>query len=216
MKPYYQDDRVTLYHGDCLEVDEWMSADTLVFDPPYGISWKKGTNRKAKSYAHEGIANDADTAVRDAVLTSWGERPSATFGSWRASFPPHRQVLVWRKPVDAGLVGSVTGWRNDTELVFLNGAWPKRNAQSSSVLETDGSMHAYLSGHPHSKPVPILQHLISASPGVIADPTAGGGSTAVAAASLGRQVIAVELEERYCELIAKRVSQQAFDLEGIA
>lgn len=215
-EPYYHDDLVTLYHGDCLDMSAWLDADTLIFDPPYGIAWKKNTNKKAKSYAHDGIANDSDTAVRDSVLALWGDKPSATFGSWRASFPAHRQVLVWRKPIDAGLVGSVTGWRNDTELVFLNGAWPKRNAHASSVLTSDGSMHAYLSGHPHSKPIPIMQALVENAPGVIADPTAGSGATAVAAASLGRRAIAVELDERYCELIAKRLSQQAFDFGAIA
>lgn len=216
MRPYYEDDLVTLYHGDCLEVAEWLEADSLVFDPPYGIGWKKGTNRKSKSYAHAGIRNDETTAIRDKVLEQWGDRPSATFGSWRAAFPPFKQVLVWRKPIDAGVVGSTTGWRNDTELIFLNGAWPRRNAASSSVLATDGSIHAYLSGHPHAKPTAIMQALVDPAPGVIADPTAGGGATLVAAASLGRRAVGVELEEANCELIAKRLSQQAFDFEGIA
>lgn len=216
MKPYYQDDLVTLYHGDCLELSEWLTADVLVTDPPYGISWKKGTNKKAKSFAHAGIKNDGDTAYRDAVLEAFGDRPGVVFGSWRAAFPVASQTLVWRKPVDAGVVGSVTGFRLDTELIFLTGKWPKRNSQWSSVLTTDGGKNGYMTGHPHGKPIPVMQKLILATTGTIADPFAGSGSTLVAAASLGRRAIGVEIDEAYCELIAKRLSQQAFDFEGIA
>lgn len=216
MKPYYADDLVTLWHGDSREIQHWLSADVLCFDPPYGIGWKKGTNRKAKSYAHAGIQNDSDTAVRDDLLAMWADRgPSATFGSWRADFPPHKQILVWRKPVDAGVVGSTTGFRLDTELIFLNG-WPTNPPSMSSVLTTDGGKNAYLTEHPHSKPVPLMQTILSLTTGTVADPTAGSGATVVAAQQLGRRVIAVELDERYCELIAKRVSQQAFDFAGLS
>jgi DNA modification methylase len=216
MKPYYEDDLVTLYHGDCLSTLEWLDADVLVTDPPYGIAWKKGTNRKAKSYAHAGIVNDHDTATRDEALDAWGDRPGVVFGSWRAAFPmDRRQTLVWRKPVDAGVVGSTTGFRLDTELIFLTGPWPRRNPVVSSVLTTDGGKNAYLGEHPHSKPVAIMQQLIEFTTGVVADPFAGSGATLVAAASLGRRAIGVEIDERYCELIAKRVGQQSFDFAEV-
>lgn len=217
MSLFYEDEYVELHHGDCRAVRGWTRADVLVTDPPYGIGWKLGENRAAKSKRHDGILNDDDTSARDTALELWGDRPSAVFGSWRAPFPADvRQTLVWRKPKDAGVVGSTTGFRNDTELIFLRGGWPKRTSEWSSVLETDTGMHTYLNGHPHSKPVALIMRLIDAAPpGVIADPFAGSGSTLIAARNLGRKAIGVEVEERYCDLIVKRLSQQAFDFTAL-
>ena len=206
--PYYQDDLVTLYHGDCLEITEWLQADVLVTDPPYGIAWKKGQNNAAGSRAHSGIKNDLDTTARDSVIAAWGDRPGIAFGSFRAPFPVGvKQTLVWRKPVDAGVVGSTTGYRTDTELVFLLGRHQQRPPTRSSVLTTDGGVGAYRNEHPHSKPLRLLQQLIEWTDGTVADPFAGSGSTLFAAKILGRRAIGVELEERYCELAASRLAQ---------
>jgi len=82
MTPYYEDDAVTIYHGDCRYIDAWLWADVLVTDPPYGRSWRQG-NIKGHSRnpdSNDGIANDKDTSVRDAALALWGDRPAIVFG----------------------------------------------------------------------------------------------------------------------------------------
>lgn len=71
-KPYYEDEHVTLYHGDCREITEWLSADVLVTDPPYGRGWRQGDLHGDK---RDGIANDHSTEARDAVLAMWGGGP---------------------------------------------------------------------------------------------------------------------------------------------
>lgn len=68
--------------------------------------------------------------------------------------------------------------------------------------------------HPVQKPVSLLSILIENScdeNGVILDPFIGAGSTAVASKKLNRKCIGIEIEEKYCEIAAKRCSQEVFD-----
>lgn len=221
MRPYYEQDGVTLYHGDCRDVAAWTMADVLVTDPPYGIGWTRGVHSARASKAHPGIANDGDTAMRDWVLAQWGTRPAIVFGSFYAPTPQSiRHILVWEKPPDAGVVGSTTGYRRDVEAVFLSGEWPAVSARWGSVIRSKrggaGAAAAKI-GHPHAKPVDLLCLLLVRAPlGIVADPFTGSGSTLLAAKSLGRPAIGVELDERYCEIAAKRLSQGVLDLGGAA
>lgn len=215
VQPYYQDELVTLYHGDCLEiVDVWTGADVLVTDPPYGIGWSIGNNPKRASTARAGIQNDADTTARDTVLEAWGSvKPGVVFAGWKKPLTNFTDLLVWKKPIDAGVVGSITGFRRDTEAIYLTGKWPRRQSAWTSVLETPGGKARYYAGHPHSKPVPLLERLIELAPGtVVADPFAGSGSTLRAAKNLGRHAVGVELEEKYCKIIANRLAQEVLAL----
>lgn len=213
--PYYADESVTLWHGDCREIDAWLQADVLVTDPPYGIAWTRSSNKARASKAHAGIQGDRDCGARDAALALWGDRPGVVFGSLYAPHPASvRHVLIWQKPNDAGVVGSTTGYRRDVEAIFLTGRWPMRSATKGSVLRSSASKigspssPAGRTGHPHTKPGDLMEILIEDAPqGVVSDPFAGSGSTLVAARNLGRRAVGVEIEERYCEVIAKRLSQ---------
>lgn len=217
MTLYYQDEHVELHLGDCLEITDWLNAEVLVTDPPFGIGWKQGdyngSGRRSSERIHAGIANDTDTSARDAALRLWGpDKPSVVFGSFRAPFPTDIvQTLVWKKGVDSGLVGSTTGYRTDVELIFLRGNHPRRTGSRSSVLESRGGMGRYRNEHPHAKPPLLLEQIIEWTPGTVADPFAGSGSTLIAARNLGRRAIGVEIEERYCEIIAKRLDQMCLD-----
>lgn len=224
MTPYYSDDNVALYLGDCLElVDVWAGtgdADVLVTDPPYGIGWRKQLNRAAGSRAHDGIANDGDTTCRDHALGLWGARPAVVFGSLYAPAPPDvRHVLIWEKPADAGVIGSTLGFRRDIEAIYLTGDWPGRPPRSGSIIRSSAPnvggpfSPAGVTSHPHAKPVDLMRKLIDACPpGLIVDPFAGSGSTLRAAKDLGRRAIGIEIEERYCEIAARRLAQEVLAL----
>lgn len=215
--PYYSEAHVTLYHGDCRDITEWHAADMLVTDPPYGIAWRRGENKRRSSRSHDGIVGDGDTTARDAALAAMTGKPAVVFGSLYAPFPANlRQVLIYRKPPDVGVVGSITGFRRDIEAIFLVGPWPRCNAQWSSVLTSRAaniggtSSPAGRTGHPHTKPLDIMETLIDVCPsGTICDPFSGSGATLIAARNLGRHAIGVEIEERYCEIIARRLDQRA-------
>ena len=216
---YYTDELVTLYRGDCLSDEiapHWLAADVLVTDPPYGIDWRPTTYGMAST--REAIANDKTTAVRDQIIRLMGDKQSIVFGS--SLLPPPdktRQVLVWQKPPNAGFMGAVGGFRRDWEAIYLLGKWPTQPATHSGVIQTRGSFNDYQTGHPHSKPIALMEYLIDkCSAGVVADPFAGSGATLVAARTLGRRAVGVELEERYCEIIARRLSQDVLDLGTLA
>ena len=210
-QPYYQDDSVTLYLGDCLEIEEWLRADVLVTDPPYGMAFQSSWTTERRP-----IANDADASTRDAVLKLWGNKPAAVFGTWRVAKPERvRQVLIWdKRGAGPGMGDLSTAFGTSHEEIYLLGKWVKRASRRGSVITTESSPSELTTriGHPTPKPVGLMETIISAAPdGIIADPFAGGGSTLVAARNLGRKAIGVEIEERYCEIAARRLDQMCLD-----
>lgn len=223
-EPYYSDQWVTLYHGDCREITDWLAADVLVTDPPYGRSWRQGDVRRSDSNLTQarnaasltGIANDSTTDLRDAALLAWGvERLAVVFGDLMLPPPGGNKLtcVYYKTDQAAGLRGAIGKVRRDAEAIYLIGPWPVGIGGRSSVFQSRQRITsatgvvAANGGHPHTKPNEVMEELVSLAPGTIADPFAGSGSTLVAAKQLGRRAIGVELEERYCEIAAKRLSQ---------
>jgi site-specific DNA-methyltransferase (adenine-specific) len=221
--PYYQDDAVTIYHGDCQEIDAWLAADALVTDPPYGRAWKQGdtgTARGWKSDKHDGIANDHDTTTRDAALAMWGTRPAIVFGDLMLAPPTGTKLVgILDKGSAAGFTGAVAGIRRNVEAIYFLGRHPSGLGGRSALFATSG-LHgpnlARSTGHPHTKPLDVVTSLVANTVGVVADPFMGSGTTLRAAKDLGRQAIGVELDERWCEFSALRMSQEVLALGGVA
>jgi len=224
--PYYQDDHVTLYHGDCLELTDWLSADVLVTDPPYGMNhaprgrYDIHTGKWGKPIVAENVVGDKTTAARDEALELWGDKPAMVFGTWRQPRPTEtRHRLIWWKQGQPPGPAKTAFMLQDEEIYVLGKGWIETSPPMRTVIATNESRQGPQGvvatiGHPTPKPVSLMELLINRAPeGVIADPFAGSGSTLVAARNLGRKAIGVELEEKYCEIIANRLSQGAFDFE---
>ena len=237
--PYYQDDLVTLYHGDCLEHPEWWTgADVLVTDPPYGIGYKvgrmNGTTKTARLRSEHWmrdqgmrfVSNDSDTTARDDALKLWGERPAISFGHWRRP-RPYRTVmrLLWVKTAPGTLMADAkrAPWITQDEEIYVlaNSASEFAGDRVDSNVFVDPTQCLRLPsqrlGHPTAKPDGLMQWLLKKCKAewTIADPFAGSGSTLVAAKLLGRKAVGVELEERYCEVAARRLSQGVLEFDHI-
>lgn len=208
MTPYYQDASVTIYHGDCREVSAWLYADVMLSDPPYGIAYRSGM----KGALPRSIAGDADTTARDQALRDWSPKPALIFGTWKRPAPDGtRMMLVWDTKGALGMGDLSIPWKPAHQQVYVIGTGFS-GPRTTDVLSFAPVQSTAANGrtHPHEKPVTLLQHLLGKCPtGVVADPFMGSGSTLVAAKSLGRRAIGIEIDERYCEIAAQRCSGAA-------
>lgn len=205
--PYYDDGIVTIYHGDCRDILPSLTADVLVTDPPYGIAYKSGKTREALA---DSIAGDEDTSLRDDLLARWGDRPALVFGTWRIPRPAGTHTrLVWDTKGALGMGNLSVPWKPSDQEIYVLG-YGFAGPRTSNVLRVAPVQSTARNGrhHPHEKPVALMRMLLEkCPPGVVLDPFAGSGSTLVAAKLLGRRAVGVELDERYCEIAARRLAQ---------
>lgn len=216
MKPYYEHGGITIFHGDCRDsLDDLRDVAAVVMDPPYGIAYQSG---RFGVLARE-IVGDEDTSLRDAVICQIRPgTPMLVFGSWKQPRPAGTHtLLVWDTKGALGMGDLSVPWKPSHQEIYVIGKG-FTGRRDTDVLSYAPVQSTAANGrvHPHQKPVDLLIALIAKCPetGAILDPFCGSGSALVAAKNLGRRAIGVEIEERYCEIAAKRLSQEVLDLGG--
>jgi DNA modification methylase len=207
MKPYYEQDGITIFHGDCREILPSVDAAVMLTDPPFGIGYRSG---KEGPYKGTSIANDDSTDVRDEALKLWGTRPALVFGNWRHPVYHAKQALVWDKGNGVGMGDLSIPWKPNWELIFVLGSGFQGKRTSGVLLDT--SVVSWASKgrqHPNMKPTGLLKKLLAKCPdGIVIDPFMGSGSTLIAARDEGRQAIGIEISEEYCEKAVNRLRQK--------
>ena len=211
MKPYYEDDSVTIYHGDSRMILP-MQCDAILTDPPYGIALP--TNYGSRGRSKLAMAKDYAPVHGDTVpfepfmLLSMGV-PTILWGAnyYSSKLPDVNGWLVWDKLRPEGIDQA------DAELAWTNCVKGVRTWHHLWNGMMRASEHG-LSFHPTQKPVALMEWCITKADlqGTILDPYMGSGPVLRAAKNLGRKAIGIEIEERYCEIAAKRMSQSVMAL----
>jgi site-specific DNA-methyltransferase (adenine-specific) len=213
-QPYYADDAVTLYHGDCREIVPALGVKPglVLTDPPYGVDVSVDHDARAgrkQAPRYRKVVGDREPfdpspwlAYPKVIL--WGGNCFAD------RLPPSRNWIVWDKREH-----TPTNARSDADLAWcsfpIGGIRMFRHYWNGPVRASERGYHV----HPTQKPVALMHWIINqwTEPGdLVLDPYAGSGPVLRAAKDLGRRAIGVELDERYCEVIARRLAQDVLPL----
>jgi site-specific DNA-methyltransferase (adenine-specific) len=201
-KPFFQDDAVTIYHGDCREIVPLLGRfDLLLTDPPYGLAdrWQGGTWGSNPMYADarrwDQRPDDGDIASVLMCATN-----GIVWGGNYFTMPPCRGFLLWVKTPSMETMA-------DAEF-----AWTSFDRPAKAFFahrNPDGKRE-----HPTQKPIELIKWALSFAGEfmTVLDPFAGSGTTGRAAKDLGKRAVLIEREERYCEIAANRMAQQVLCL----
>jgi site-specific DNA-methyltransferase (adenine-specific)/modification methylase len=181
--------------------------DLLLTDPPYGIGHQKQATGKGRHHRRNTEKICGDNAPFNAA--EWLNFTSVII--WGAnhfsSQLPHGRWLAWNKLAD------LEPWDSFSDVEF---AWQNTRAKDrifsmlwKGIASDRGGEGKGHRGHPTQKPVRLMKWCLSLVPDAttILDPFAGSGTTGVAAKLEGRKATLIEMEERYCEIAANRLSQ---------
>lgn len=211
MVPYYEDGSCTIYHGDCRDILPGLGKfDLLLTDPPYGIgNFVQISGRISGRGNNKGKPVEWNNAVPVKEIFDIMREKSKHRIIWGANFfncfEPTGGAIVWDKcqhmpNFSKADIASCTHFKK-TEIVRI----PWTNFTVA---------HCAASDHPCERPVELYSWCIQYIPGInnILDPFMGSGSTLRAAKDLGRKAVGIEIEERYCEIAARRLSQEVIPL----
>jgi DNA modification methylase len=231
IEPYYQDEYVTLYCGDCREVMKELqdgSVDLVLSDPPYGVSyvspWRSRNGPLRVPIAGDSnldwteVLLEVDRLLKNnshAYLFAAAQRTEEIIKNLPVLWTP-KNILVWDKG-DAGTVGDLEcgyGYNYEMIIYAMKGRRKLQGPRPRALMRYDWSGNRD-PVHPTVKPVGFLKRFIlsSSSPGeCVLDMFAGSGTTLRAAKDLNRKAIGIELEEKYCEQAVKRLHQEALNI----
>lgn len=211
MKPYYDDGRgIVIYHGDCLELLPTLpKADFLFADPQYGVGFQYENSADSRHGYESKILEWFNAFSADRIAVTPGIVNTCLW-------PQPRWIIAWLKTNSmgaSGLSGPSTVSRNLWEPVLWYGTYPA-NQMSRDTIKAPLS-GGKDNGHPCPKPIELVAQLIAGASlpnQMVYDPFLGSGTTLRAAKDLGRKAIGIEIEERYCEIAARRLAQEVLAL----
>ncbi len=244
-EPYYSDDAVTLYHGDCFELLHNLSGvGAVITDPPYssGGAFRsdrtqqtsvKYVNSDTAAYRPEFAGDNRDQRSFLAWCSLWlnAARKASTPGAPVACFIDWRQLPVMTDAVQAGgwIWRGIAPWSKKfgrpnpagfssaCEYVVWgsNGPAVEREDYPPGIFEHPPTANRE---HIAQKPEAVMQWVVRLAPpgAVVLDPFMGSGTTLLAARNIGRKAIGIEVDERYCEIAANRFAQEVLDFGGAA
>ena len=195
-KPYYQEDGITIYHGDCREIlPELPKVDLVLTDPPYGIgkeSWDKTYYEWCES-----------------VCLFAGKRVCIIPGIWALGKcisqmgDDYKWTIAGHKP--AAMTNGKIGL-NKWQPAVVGGDIKRIGSDAFDFHQTGEGKQ----GHPCQKPLKYINWLVgklSSEGETVLDPFMGSGTTLVAAKNADRQAIGVEIEKKYCDIAIERLAQ---------
>jgi site-specific DNA-methyltransferase (adenine-specific) len=199
--PYYDHGGVTIYHNDCRDILPLMPActfDVAFADPPYGVGFDYGNG-----YDDTAVHADVVPMLRTIAATVLVTTGISNLWSW----PAPTWALCWAKP--GSTRRSLLHGFNEWEPVLVYGR-PGPIYHDLRILPSVANLAKGDTGcHPCPKPLALLRWLIAecSTGGPVIDPFAGSGTTLVAAKERGLSAVGIEIEERFCEIAARRVEQ---------